>query len=117
MPASVRRGEVARAAFALALVVSAVVLFTPASGVPTAPPGTDKVVHLVLFAVLASTGRWAGARPVPLGLGLLSYAAFSEVVQGTTSLGRSASLADGAADAAGIAVGLLAWAWSARRPA
>jgi hypothetical protein len=106
-----------RVAFALALLVSAVVLFLPASGVPAAPPGTDKLVHLLVFGVLASTGRWAGAGPVPLGLGLLAYAGLSEVIQGTVPLGRSASLADGAFDAVGIVLGLLAWGWATRRVA
>ena len=113
--ASARRGALPRAAFALGLGVSVVVLFMPASGVPTAPDGTDKVVHLLLFAALALTGRWAGVARAPLGLGLVAYAALSEVIQGLAPLGRSASLADGAADTAGIALGLLAWAWSARR--
>ena len=112
------RGDlVPRAAFALALLVSAVVLFLPASGVPTAPAGTDKLVHLLVFAALAVTGRWAAVGPVPLGLGLLVYAGLSEVVQGTAPLGRSASLADGAFDAMGVALGLLAWGWTVRRPA
>ena len=115
VPATRLPGVLPRIAFGVALLVSAAVLFTPASGVPTAPPGTDKVVHLLLFAVLAFTGRWAGMRPAPLTVGLLGYAAFSEVVQGMTSLGRSASPADVVADVVGLAVGLLAWAWSARR--
>ncbi len=117
MPASTRGTVLRRAAFALALLVSAVVLFLPASGVPSAPPGTDKLVHLLVFAALAFTGRWAGVRPVPLGLGLLVYAGLSEVVQGTAPLGRSASLADGAFDVTGVVLGLLAWGWTARRPA
>ena len=117
MPGSTRGDVLPRAAFAVTLLVSAVVLFLPASGVPTAPAGTDKLVHLLVFAALACTGRWAGAGPIRLGLGLLAYAGLSEVVQGTALLGRSASLADGAFDAMGIVVGLLAWGWAARRVA
>jgi hypothetical protein len=105
----------ARAAFALAVLVSLGVLFVPASGVPTAPPGTDKVVHFLVFAALSLSGRWAGARAAPLGGGLLVYAVASELIQGLTPLGRSMSLADGLADAAGVAFGLLAWGWAARR--
>ena len=108
-------GRRARAAFAAVLLISLVVLFAPASGVPTAPPGTDKVVHLLLFAALAGSGRWAGVRAVPLGLALVAYAGASELVQGLTPLGRSMSLADWAADAAGIALGLLAWGRGTRR--
>jgi hypothetical protein len=115
VPVDLLRGAVPRAAFAVVGVVSLFVLFVPASGVPTAPPGTDKVVHLVLFAALAFTGRWAGAPRVPLAVGLLAYAAVSEVVQGTTALGRSASLVDGLADVAGVVLGLLIWSASTPR--
>ena len=34
---------------------------------PTAPPGVDKVVHALLFAALALTGRWAGIGAAVLG--------------------------------------------------
>ncbi|WP_233491688.1 VanZ family protein [Blastococcus sp. TBT05-19] len=104
-----------RVAFGVAVLVSLVVLFVPASGVPTAPPGTDKVVHLLLFAALAVTGRWAGFARLPLGAGLVAYAVLSEVVQGTTPLNRSASVADGLADVAGVLLGLLVWAAATRR--
>jgi len=103
-------GRVAgRWAFGAALVVSGVVLFTPASGVPTAPPGTDKVVHLLVFAGLAATGQAAGVRTAPLLTALAAYAGVSELVQALPGLGRSASLADVAADLAGVALGLLTW--------
>ncbi|MGY1833479.1 VanZ family protein [Blastococcus sp. SYSU DS0510] len=109
------RTSLPQAAFALAVLVSVVVLFLPASGVPTAPPGTDKAVHLLVFGALALTGRWAGMQGVPLATGLVAYAVASELVQGLTPLGRSMSLADVVADVAGILVGLLAWAALARR--
>ena len=102
----------ARVAFALAVLVSLAVLFTPASGVPSAPPGTDKVIHLLLFCGLATSGRWAGVRTVPLAVSLTTYAAASELIQGLAPLARSMSFADGAADAIGIGVGLLAWRWT-----
>ncbi|MCF6509624.1 VanZ family protein [Blastococcus sp. MG754426] len=109
------RTALPQAAFAVALLVSAVVLFLPSSGVPTAPPGTDKAVHLLVFATLAGTGRWAGRPPVPLGSALLAYAAVSELVQGLTPIGRSMSAADVVADVVGIVVGLLAWEALTRR--
>ncbi|RBY96756.1 VanZ family protein [Blastococcus sp. TF02-8] len=108
-------GVLPRTAFALAVLVSVVVLFMPAAGVPTAPPGTDKLVHLALFAALAATGRWSGIPAVPLAVGLLGYAAASEVIQGVTPLARSASATGGLADAAGIALGFLGRAWATRR--
>ena len=52
--------------------VSLVVLFIPASDTPQLLPGLDKVVHLVLFAALALSGRWAGLPPMPLGIGLVA---------------------------------------------
>lgn len=103
------RGSLSRSAFAVAVLVSLVVLFTPAADVPSAAPGVDKVVHLLLFAVLALTGRWAGVRPGPLVLCLAAYAALSEVLQALTPLARSGSAADLLADLAGIGLGLAGW--------
>lgn len=96
------------APFAVAVVLSLVVLFTPQTGVPTAPPGTDKVVHLLLFALLAATGRRAGLRAGPLLLGLAVYAGASEVLQATLPLGRAGDVWDALVDAAGAAAGTVA---------
>ncbi|MDK3257818.1 VanZ family protein [Blastococcus capsensis] len=109
-------GVPARVAFGLVVLVSLVVLFAPASGVPSGPPGTDKVVHVLLFAALAVSGRWAGVRAAPLAAALLSYAAASELLQGLTPLARSMSFLDLVADAIGVVVGLLAWRRATRRP-
>ena len=98
-----------RSAFAGVAVVSLVVLFAPAGDVPAAPPGVDKVVHAVLFLALAATGRWAGLRPGVLGPALVVYAAGSEVLQGLTAIGRTASVADWLADVAGLLAGLTLW--------
>jgi membrane associated rhomboid family serine protease len=102
-------GALARGAFAVVVLVSLAVLFTPADGVPFAPPGVDKVVHGALFAALALTGRWAGIGRSPLAVLLVGYAAVSEVLQGLTPLDRSASVADWLADVVGILLGLLLW--------
>jgi membrane associated rhomboid family serine protease len=109
------RGLPARGAFAGAVLVSVVVLFTPASGVPFAPAGVDKVVHAGLFALLAVTGRWAGARSGPLAVLLVLYAGVSEVVQHVTPLSRTGSVADWLADVVGLLVGLAIWAQLPRR--
>ena len=114
-PALAVHGALSRGAFAVAVLVSLAVLFAPADDVPASPPGVDKVVHLLLFAALALTGRWAGARAGALGVLLVVYAAVSEVVQGVSALERSASVADWAADTVGVLGGLLTWAWAARR--
>ena len=108
-------GALSRGVFAVAVLVSLAVLFAPASDVPSAPPGVDKLVHLGLFAALAFTGRWAGIRAGVLAALLVGYAVVSELVQGLTPLARSASAVDGLADGAGIVLGLLLWGALARR--
>jgi VanZ family protein len=71
----------------------------------------DKLRHLAAFCVLAwvavqgwGHGRAAGWR---IGTALLAFGVFIELVQAQVP-GRHASLADVAADAAGIGLGLLA---------
>jgi len=108
-------GALSRGVFAVVVLISLAVLFAPASDVPSAPPGVDKLVHLALFASLAVSGRWAGIRAAVLGALLVGYAVVSELIQGFTPLARSASLVDGLADAAGIAIGLALWNWLGRR--
>ena len=81
-PALAVHGALSRGAFAVAVLVSLAVLFAPADDVPMAPPGVDKLVHLLLFAALAASGRWAGVRAGVLAGSLVVYAAVSEVVQG-----------------------------------
>ena len=115
-PALAVHGALSRGAFAVAVLVSLAVLFAPADDVPSSPPGVDKLVHLLLFAALAVSGRWAGARAGVLGALLVLYAAVSEVVQGVSALERSGSVADWVADAIGVLAGLVGWAWARRRP-
>ncbi len=108
-------GALARGAFAVTVLVSLAVLFAPASDVPSAPPGVDKVVHGLLFLVLALTGRWAGIPQSLLGAALIGYAVVSELVQGLTPLDRSMTVGDWLADVAGVVVGLTVWALILRR--
>jgi len=107
-------GALARGAFAVAVLVSLAVLFAPASDVPSAAPGVDKLVHLSLFAALAVTGRWAGVRRAVLAALLVLYAALSELLQSLEVLSRSTSVADWLADVAGVLLGLLVWDLLAR---
>lgn len=100
------RRPVAVLAFTAALLVSAVVLFTPGNAVPTGPWWSDEAVHVVVFALLAATGSALPLPPAPLAAGMACYAAFSEVVQALAVPRRSGSLTDLLADLAGIAVGL-----------
>jgi hypothetical protein len=114
-PPFAEHGALARGVFAVAVLVSLAVLFAPASDVPSAPAGVDKVVHVLLFAVLAVSGRWAGARRGVLAGLLLLYAAVSELLQSLPVLNRSTSAADLLADAVGVLVGILLWDALARR--
>lgn len=101
--------------------------------VPAAPggvdvPGTDKAFHAGVFALtvwglgrvlappaaLSPSGR---PRRFPIGwvvLGCLVHAVVIELVQGALLAGRSVSVADVAADAVGIAVGVGLWALERR---
>ena len=108
-------GSLSRGAFALAVLVSLAVLFAPASDVPSAPLGVDKLVHATLFAGLALTGRWAGVARGLLAPVLVLYAAASEVIQGL--IGRDATIGDLVADVVVVLLGLLVWQWLARRAA
>jgi VanZ family protein len=108
-------GALSRGVFAVAVLVSLAVLFAPASDVPSAPPGVDKLVHAGLFLALALTGRWAGIGRTAASALLVAYAAVSEVLQGMTSLGRTASVADWLADVAGLLLGLALWELLSRR--
>ncbi len=112
-------GPLSRGAFAVVVLISLAVLFAPASDVPAGPPGVDKLIHAVLFAALALSGRWAGVGVRVIAGLLVVYAVVSELVQLFSPLARSASVADGLADLAGMTVGLLAWALLSRprRPA
>ena len=92
--------------FVIAALLSVVVLFTPESGVPSSPPGTDKVVHTLLFALLAYTGLYANISRVLLWL--VVYAGVSEVLQHLiTPLHRSGDVLDALVDVAGIGLGWL----------
>jgi hypothetical protein len=108
-------GALSRGVFAVLVLVSLAVLFAPASDVPSAPPGVDKLVHGALFAALALAGRWAGCRAAPLGGLLVGYAVVSELIQGFSPLARSASVTDGVADLVGIVIGLAVWSRLSRR--
>ena len=100
-------GRGAGACFAVAVLLSLVVLFAPsADGTPTFP-GADKLVHLLLFALLAGTTRWRFG-PALAGLVIVAaYAVVSELIQGFALPGRSGDPPDVVADLAGVAAGWL----------
>ena len=111
-----RRGW--RAALGLALLAVAWLAFDPAPP-PAADTGWDKANHVLAFAVLAwlaSLAAWPHPRHrLAVAAGLLAYGVLIEAVQSQLPA-RSAEWADLAADAVGIACGLLAAAPWLRAP-
>jgi hypothetical protein len=84
------------------------VLFWPI-GVGEQPfPAADKLVHLLLFALLAATTRWRFGRVPPALLLVAAYAVVSEVVQGVALAERSGDPVDVVADLVGTGAGWLA---------
>ncbi|QCB52958.1 VanZ family protein [Rhodococcus sp. PAMC28707] len=92
---------------ALALLVAMIILFTPASGVPSGFTHSDKIVHFTLFFALAYTSRIAAVSALRTVLWTTTFAIASEILQAVLPLGRSGSLLDTAFDVAGAAVGVL----------
>jgi len=99
--------------FALLASIAAILFLATTAGplpVPSSP--SDKVNHLIAFLELTLLMRlgWPQLKPlyfVPL---LLGFGLLIEIVQATLPY-RDFSLADVAADAVGIAAGMLIWPW------
>jgi VanZ family protein len=104
-----------QAAFVAAVALSLVVLFSPASGVPTGFQVSDKVIHFLLFALLAVTGRLAGLPTPGLAVGLVAYAGISELLQSMLPIDRDGDLRDALADTLGALSGLAVLAAARRR--
>jgi VanZ family protein len=96
-----------RTPFAVVVLLSLWMLFSPGSTVPSGPPYSDKVVHALLFAALALTGLRAGLRVPLLLAGLAVYAGGSEVLQSTLPIHRDGDVADAVVDLVGVAIGAL----------
>ena len=109
------RGGLSRAAFAVVVLLSFVVLFLPGPDVPQAPYGSDKLVHGGLFLALALTGCWAGLRRGVIAVALPLYAAASELIQTIPALHRDGTPGDWLADVVGVLLGLLLWTAAGRR--
>ncbi len=93
----------------LMLAITSWLAFMPSEPQPDAAPQLDKLEHIVAFAGLAFVARLGGDGRAPamrVGLALLAYGLFIEVVQSWLP-SRHADVLDLAADAAGITLGLL----------
>ncbi len=94
-----------RVAFVAVVALSLVVLFSPGSDVPSGIPVSDKVIHFLLFAALAATGRLVGIPVRNLVIALVVYAGVSEVLQATLPINRDGDLRDAVADTLGALTG------------
>ena len=89
-----------------------VALLPGAEGRPTLI-GWDKLDHIASFIALTVLARsgWPQALRWRAAAGLFAYGALIELLQGTNIVGRTASVSDLAANALGIALGLIASLW------
>ncbi len=96
------------AAFGVAVLVSAMLLFSPGSRVRADPPWADEAVHLLVFAVLAVTGLRCPVPARTLLVTLAGYAVASELVQALLPIDRSGTVRDVLVDVVGVALGAAA---------
>lgn len=97
-------------AFVAVWAFSLYVLFSPSPAGGGGPYGADKVVHALLFLLLAGTARLRLGARWPVLAGVLAYAGLSELVQALALAERSGDLLDLVADTAGALAG-----WSLAR--
>lgn len=107
-PARVARTAVGLGA-ALAVAVHLLALYWPVVTVAGPVVWTDKVVHLVLFAVPTYAVGLALRRIGPVALAFAAHAVLSEVIQQTLLPGRSGDVWDAVLDLVGVLVGVLLW--------
>ena len=83
-----------------------VAMLWPIHEPPTAPDGTDKLVHLVAFAALAfPLARTGRVGLIPVVVGASAFGGLIEVLQ--PFFGRSADMQDWIADIVGVALGMI----------
>ncbi|HET6967384.1 MAG TPA: VanZ family protein [Ornithinibacter sp.] len=97
------------ALLAVAVLVQLVVLYAP-SGPSVSPfPGSDKVVHVLVFLVPVAVALLAGL-PARLVVGVFAaHAVTSELVQHALLPSRSGDPLDVVADLVGVGLGVLVW--------
>ena len=92
-----------------AVLVQLVVLYAPSG--PSAPPfpGSDKLVHALVFLVPVAVALLAGLPPRLVVAVFAGHAVVSEVVQGALLPTRSGDPLDVVADLVGVGLGVLVW--------
>jgi hypothetical protein len=93
-----------RLAFAIAVVAHLVALYWPRVDMAGAPEGSDKIGHVVLFAVPVAIGIIATRSWWPAAV-FAVHAVLSEALQASWLPDRSGSAADAVADLVGVALG------------
>ena len=94
-------------AFAISVLINVVVLYSPRAVSGGGVPYADKLVHIVIFALVAVTGLCARLPLVWLVGLLVTQAVVSELVQHWFLPNRTGDPRDVAADLVGVAVGVL----------
>lgn len=95
-------------ALAATVLLSLYVLFAPDPGGAPRFEGADKLVHLVLFALLALTARLRLGAGTAVWATVAAYAVVSELVQGLALERRSGDPIDVVADLVGVGLGWFA---------
>ena len=96
-------------AFGVAVLAQLVVLYLPRTPSVSAPAMTDKVVHVLLFAVPVAVGLRAGLSPRWVAVAFLVHAPVSELVQYAVLPRRSGDVWDVIMDVLGVLVVLVGW--------
>jgi VanZ family protein len=91
----------------ISTIAALIILFTPASGVPSGFQHSDKIIHFLLFAALAYSSRFAGIRVTRTAAWTIAFAVASEILQAVLPLGRTGGVDDALFDALGVAAGLV----------
>ncbi len=102
-----------RCALVLSILAQLLALYWPRPRVPAGPPGSDLVVHVLLFAAVAGSAVMAGLAVLPVMVLLAGHAVLSEVAQHWVVPARSGDPLDTLADLVGTAAGA-GVAWSCR---
>ncbi|SES09062.1 hypothetical protein SAMN05216199_1934 [Pedococcus cremeus] len=92
--------------FLVLVVAHLCALYWPRIGVEGPVTWTDKVVHVLLFALPAAAGLLASLRPAYLLVPLALHAPLSELVQHFLLPNRSGDPWDAVADLSGVVVGV-----------